>query len=97
MPRQPRLDTPAALHHIIDRGMVWVKIFPTDTDRNDFLNRIADLCRRGEWVIYTWALLPDHFHLLVRTRRQPLFASMKKLLTGYVVNFNGHQWLLCCR
>lgn len=30
----------------------------------------------------------DHFHLLVRTGREPISKSMKKLLTGYVVNFN---------
>ena len=30
----------------------------------------------------------NHFHLLVRTGRQPISKSMKKLLTGYVVNFN---------
>jgi putative transposase len=32
--------------------------------------------------------MPNHFHLLVRTAEQPLPRSMKKLLTGYVVNFN---------
>jgi len=38
--------------------------------------------------IYAWALLPNHFHLLCKTRNRPLPSSMRKLLTGYVVNFN---------
>lgn len=32
--------------------------------------------------------MPNHFHILVRTGRQPLSTSMRRLLTGYVVNFN---------
>ena len=32
--------------------------------------------------------MPSHFHLLVKTRNQPLSTNMRKLLTGYVVNFN---------
>jgi hypothetical protein len=42
----------------------------------------------GNLIVYAWSLLSNHFHLLVRTGRQPISRSMKKLLTGYVVNFN---------
>ncbi len=33
MPRQPRLDAPKTLHHVMERGIERTKIFPTDTDR----------------------------------------------------------------
>jgi putative transposase len=88
MPRHARLDAPGALHHVIGRGIEGAAIFRTDGDRTDFLNRIADLWRGGALRVYAWALLPTHFHLLVRTGGQPLAKSMRKLLTGYVVNFN---------
>jgi putative transposase len=88
MPRHARLDAPGALHHVIGRGIEGAAIFRTDSDRGDFLNRIADLWRDGALRIYAWALLPTHFHLLVRTAGQPLAKSMRQLLTGYVVNFN---------
>lgn len=88
MPRQPRLDAPGALHHVMGRGIARTTIFPTDTDRDDFVTRLAALCQEGSMVVYAWALLPNHFHLLVRTGRTPLAQSMRKLLTGYVVNFN---------
>ena len=70
------------------RGIERTKIFRIDADREDFLNRLADLCREGNLVVFAWSLLPNHFHLLVRTGCQPISRSMKKLLTGYVVNFN---------
>ncbi len=88
MPRQPRLDSPGALHHVMGRGIEKKKIFRGDFDREDFLTRLSSLCRDGHLIIYAWALMPNHFHLLIRTGRQPVFKSMKKLLTGYVVNFN---------
>lgn len=88
MPRHARLDAPGALHHVIGRGIEGSLIFRADGDREDFVDRIADLWRDGALRIYAWALLPNHFHLLVRTARQPLAKSMRRLLTGYVVNFN---------
>ncbi len=88
MPRQPRLDAPGALHHIMGRGIERTRIFRTDRDREDFLKRLADLSMAGELIVYAWSLMPNHFHLLVRTGRQSISRSMRKLLTGYVVNFN---------
>jgi putative transposase len=88
MPRKPRLDAPGALHHIIGRGLDRTKIFRNNVDRDDFLIRLADLCQEGLLIVYAWALMTNHFHLLVRTGRQSLSSSMRRLLTGYVVNFN---------
>ena len=45
MPRQPRLDAPGALHHVMGRGINGIKIFSNRKDREDFLERLADLCR----------------------------------------------------
>jgi REP element-mobilizing transposase RayT len=50
--------------------------------------RLGELCRDEHLVVYAWALMPNHFHILARTGGQPLSASMRRLLTGYVVNFN---------
>ncbi len=88
MPRQHRLDAPGALHHVMGRGIERTNIFRTDRDRDDFLERLAGLSEDGNLIVYAWSLMPNHFHLLVRTGRQSISRSMKKLLTGYVVNFN---------
>jgi len=88
MLRTPRLDAPGTLHHVMGRGIERATIFQSDEDRHDFVRRLAALCRDGMWVVYAWALMPNHFHLLVRTGQRPLAQSMRKLLTGYVVNFN---------
>lgn len=88
MPRQSRLDAPGTLHHVMGRGIEKTAIFRNEEDRKDFLNRVAVLCQEKAWKVYAYALMDNHFHLLIRTDRQSLSCSMKKLLTGYVVNFN---------
>jgi putative transposase len=92
MPRQPRLDTPGALHHVMARGIEGTDIFLSDEDRTDFLDTLASQCKAESLKVYAWALIPNHLHLLVRTGNRPIFASMRKILTGYVVRFNRrHQ------
>jgi REP element-mobilizing transposase RayT len=70
------------------RGIEKKKIFFNDTDRNDFINRLAALAQDGAMDIYAWVLMPNHFHLLCKTKNRPLSSSMRKILTGYAVNFN---------
>ncbi len=88
MPRQPRLDAPGSLHHVIGRGIEGSTIFRARGDREDFLGRLAKLCEAKALNVYAWALLDAHFHILLRSGNQSLSHSMRKLLTGYVVNFN---------
>jgi hypothetical protein len=47
MPRQPRLDAPGALYHVMGWGLEKAKIFQSDIDRRDFLDRLAKLCYDG--------------------------------------------------
>ena len=43
---------------------------------------------RGAWAVYAWVLMPNNYHLLIETKNHPLADNMRKLLTGYAVNFN---------
>ena len=88
MPRLARLDAPGVLHHVMGRGIERKKIFLNKKDQKDFIDRLAELAVNGSMEIYAWALLPNHFHLLCKTKNRPLSSSMRTLLTGYVVNFN---------
>jgi REP-associated tyrosine transposase len=88
MPRLARLDAPGILHHVIGRGIERKKIFYNDIDRSDFIDRIADAVEEGAMDVYAWVLMPNHYHLLCKTQNRPLASSMRKILTGYVVNFN---------
>ena len=88
MPRLARLDAPGVLHHVMGRGIEKRKIFRGDGDRNDFIDRLSALVQEGAMEIYAWVLMPNHFHMLCKTKNLPLASSMRRILTGYVVNFN---------
>src|SRR3974377_812126 len=88
MPRQPRLDAPGTLHHVMVRGIERTVLFRDDRDRTDFAARLATLVEDGAWTVCPWAPLPNHAHLLVRTGQRPLARSMRSLLTGYAGTFN---------
>jgi putative transposase len=88
MPRGPRLDAPGTLHHVMVRGIEGRNLFEMDRDRQDFVDRLAEVVLDGEARCLAWALLPNHTHMLLRTGRIPLAKMMRRLLTGYAVSFN---------
>lgn len=88
MPRKSRIDTPGALHHIIARGIDRKKIFKDDKDRDNFLERLGAVLEETQTYCFAWALIPNHFHLLMRTGATPISTVMRRLLTGYAVSFN---------
>ena len=88
MPRQSRIDTPGALHHIICRGIERREIFASDSDRDDFVSRLGGIMVDTSTRCFAWALVPNHFHLLLQTGPTPLPTVMRRLLTGHAVSFN---------
>lgn len=88
MPRKSRIDAPGALHHIIVRGIEGRNIFRDDKDRNNFLERFGDILSENPTPCFAWALMPNHFHLLLRTASVPIATIMRRLLTGHAVYFN---------
>ena len=91
MPRKARIDAPGALHHIIVRGINRRKIFFDDADRDDFLDRLGDILSDTKTPCFAWTLMTNHLHLLLRTGAAPIATVMRRLLTGYAVNFNGRH------
>jgi len=88
MPRKARIDAPGAIHHVIGRGINRKEIFSDKKDYNNFLERLGDLLTGSKTSCYAWALIPNHFHLLLRTGDDSISNIMKRLLTGYAVSYN---------
>jgi len=88
MPRKARIDAPGAVHHIICRGIEGRDIFFDDTDRDRFVERLGRIVTESRTFCYGWALIPNHFHLLLKTGGAPISTVMLRLLTGYAVSFN---------
>jgi len=88
MPRQARLDAPGTLHHVMARSIERRKIFLGPEDYEEFLGRLEKGSVFAGAQILAWSLLPNHFHLLLRSGEVGLSTIMRRLMTGYVVSFN---------
>lgn len=91
MPRQPRIDIPGLLQHVMVRGIERSEIFLDDHDRQRFVERFDRLLVKTGTDCYAWALLPNHAHLLLRCDRVELSRFMRSLLTGHAVYFNSRH------
>lgn len=58
MPRQPRLEAPDALPHVMVRGQEHRGIVRDDPDRTACVARLAALAEGGAGTVYAWAVLP---------------------------------------
>ena len=88
MPRLARLDTPGVLHHIMIRGIERRKIFRSNNDRDDFIERLSIILPESDTCCYAWALLNNHAHFLFKSGEAGISKVMRRLLTGYAVTFN---------
>lgn len=88
MPRGSRIDAAGAVHHLMVRGIERRKIFDGDADRDHFIYRMGEILPATGTTCFAWSLMPNHFHLLLRTGNVPVSTVMRRLLTGYAVWFN---------
>jgi len=88
MARQPRDDAPGVAHHVMIRGIERRAIFVDDTDREDFLVRLARLALELGFLVFAWVLMPNHVHLVVRSAHAHISRLMSRLGTGYARRFN---------
>jgi len=88
MPRQARLDAPGTLHHVIVRGIERGRIVDDRWDRGNFVSRMGQVASDTKTVIYAWALMTNHAHILLRSGPHGLSRFMRRFLTGYAITYN---------
>jgi putative transposase len=88
MPRQARVNIPGLLYHIMGRGIERRPIFLCADDYEDFLERLEKGLEHCPGQVLGWALMPNHFHLLVRAGGKGISSLMQRVMTGYAVAFN---------
>lgn len=89
MSRIPRIEFSGALYHVLNRGNNKNNIFLDEKDYRVFLNHLEEVKQEKDFVLYSYCLMPNHFHLLVKTNEFPLSKIMQKLLTSYAIYFNS--------
>jgi len=88
MPRKPRIDISETLYHVIARGIEGRRIFISEFDYEDFLNRLRKGLEKTGSKCLAFSLMGNHFHLLILRGQRPLAELMRRVMTGYAVGFN---------
>lgn len=90
MPRRARIAFEQAFFHVFSRGVAKQPIFLDEQDYQQFLRRLQLLKTKKlfDHEIYAYVLMPNHFHLLLQTKKTPLAKIMSSLLTSYSMYFN---------
>ncbi len=88
MPRHRRIVFENAFYHIFSRGNDKKNIYRMEADYNKFIFILEKLKHSYDHLLYGYCLMPNHFHLLIETRKIPISKIMSSLLTSYTMYFN---------
>jgi len=73
---------------VIGRGIERRNIFDHNVDKRDFLQRLGVSLENSEALCFAWAVMSNHYHLLVRVGQKPLGKIMGPVLSGYATVYN---------
>lgn len=88
MPRGPRFVFENAFYHVFNRGINKQDIFLSEDDYGFFIKKLKDLKKKYDHSVYSFCLMPNHFHISIQTRKAPISKIMSSLITSYSMYFN---------
>ncbi|MCE5204037.1 MAG: transposase [Actinomycetia bacterium] len=88
MARPLRIEYPGALYHVTCRGNARGKMFLVDPDRELFLQVLAQVVERFNWLCHAYCQMTNHYHLLIETIDPTLSRGMRQLNGVYTQEFN---------
>jgi len=94
MARPLRIEYAGAWYHVMNRGCRRENIFLTKADCQSYLHILEKCLDYFELEVHAYSLMPNHYHLLVRTPRGNLSRAMRYIDGVYTQRFNrrhGHD------
>ena len=63
MPRKPRIEYPAAVYHVLNRGNYRTDLFSLEKTGESFEETLLQACSRFGWRLFAYVLISNHYHL----------------------------------
>ena len=83
-----RIRYPGAIYHIMGRGNRHMDIFTDEEDREYFLALLEDINGKYPFVIHSYCLMTNHYHILIETKENEIWHIMQRLLLNYTKYYN---------
>ena len=87
MARKLRIDK-NGFYHIINRGVARSVIFKDEYDNLKFLEILQDASQDYDFEVYSFCLMNNHYHLLIKIKKENLSIIMQKINSRYSMYFN---------
>lgn len=91
MSRPLRIEYEGAFYHVMSRGNARQAIYANDADRQCFLNILATVNDKYNWLIHAYCLMGNHYHLVVETLEANLSKGMRQLNGVYSQAYNRNH------
>ena len=88
MTRIPRIYANSKTYHIIFKGIDNQNIFYDDQDRKIFLKYLSITKKEFAYNIYSYCLMDNHVHMVIKSEKEFLSKAMQSLMIRYVHYFN---------
>lgn len=89
MTRQRRKISNSKVYHVIVKGIDDQDIFYDDQDRRYFLKQILNLKKEINYDVYSYCLMTNHIHMVIKSEAEVLSKIMQSLMIRYVYYFNS--------
>jgi REP element-mobilizing transposase RayT len=92
MARPLRIEYEGAFYHIVARGNERKKVFLSKADCEKFLANLQMSAARFSVLVHCYALMGNHYHLIVETPKANMSPFMHAIQSGYTTYFNKHRF-----
>jgi len=95
MPRNARRFVDGLPYHVLNRGNRRQSLFSKDVDYEMFMTTLADALEKVLLSILAFAIMPNHFHLVVWPQRgSDISAFMRWLMNAHIRRYHrfGELW-----
>ena len=91
MARPLRIELADTFYHVISRGNARSSIFADDKDYLRFLDFLGTCSERFDFELWSYVLMGNHYHLLLKTHQPNLSRAMQWLGVTYSVYYNNRH------
>lgn len=93
MPRRLRTSTGGVVYHVLNRGVAQMDVFDDDGDYAAFEHVLAEALQREPGVaLLGYCLMPNHWHLVLRPKRDgELSEFMRWLTVTHTQRWHAHR------
>jgi REP element-mobilizing transposase RayT len=88
MPRRLRVLVEGLTYHVYNRVGRGEAPFKLEDEAERFWSLMHKVKKRDGLAVMAWCIMPNHYHLAVRTASVPLWRSIRSLQHAYTQGFN---------